>query len=259
MKLQVLVAIDELPEKIWTNFSSKMEIDFVRDGWEASRPQAISNQSELLTPLIHALGSESFGKQMAQALTHVSAQYDNPIESGIQCRSLYHALLDRVFATHPWLSLYQSPEECSAAEAIYSSDADMLHNVYLERAAALNALFCKLYPALQDAPFQEILEYMLVHVDDIYSQKEIAQHFFLSASTLSERFLTRMNCRYREYRQLLILHRAAYLLRSTDCRIYEICTRLGIKDVNHFSRQFRQQLGVSIADYRKESSWDFQI
>ena len=52
--------------------------------------------------------------------------------------------------------------------------------------------------------------------------------------------------------------RAQYLLQYTDQKIYEISAQLGYRDVNYFSRIFRQRYGVPLSQYRQQTQ-DYQI
>ena len=61
------------------------------------------------------------------------------------------------------------------------------------------------------------------------------------------------------------MKRAQYLLRYSSKKIYEISALLGYKDVNYFSRKFREKMGVPLSQYRQQSraaentSLDYQI
>ncbi|WP_063002588.1 helix-turn-helix domain-containing protein [Nocardia mikamii] len=46
------------------------------------------------------------------------------------------------------------------------------------------------------------------------------------------------------------LERARMILLSTDTTIREVATRVGFKDISHFSRSFRNQYGISPGQYR---------
>ena len=56
------------------------------------------------------------------------------------------------------------------------------------------------------------------------------------------------------------MSRASWFLRNTNLKLYEICDQMGFKDVNYFSRQFRQQNGMTVSEYRMDDgNWEFQI
>jgi two-component system response regulator YesN len=212
----------------------------------------------LLPGLTKALRQENFVQEMGEAFDAITRQDGDPLSAANRCRNLYQRLVQDTFQSCPWLELYLSPQECNDIQELRTSDALLVQTTCLAQGQRLNSTLLRLYPATEEG-FGEILIYMLEHVEQLESQKELAQRFFMSASTLSERFSANLHSSYREYHQTLRLYRAAYLMRNTSLKLYEICARLGFRDVSYFSRQFRLQTGATVADYRQEGGWDFQI
>lgn len=214
--------------------------------------------AEIFPSVFKSLRSERFSDCMAGAIDRITEQYRDQMEAADSCRTLYQMLVKETYLAYPWLGQYLGRKECNDIDEIRASDVRLVQKTYLRQSEKLNALLSKLYPEVEE-PFREIMTYMLTNVDSLYSQKEVAQAFFMSASSLSERFTSILHSSYREYHQLLRLYRAAYLMRSTNLKLYEICGKLGFKDTSYFSRQFKLQTGASIADYRQEGGWDFEI
>ncbi len=203
------------------------------------------------------VGTPQFSEQLAHSLREIRSA--DSIQADRRCHTLYRHVVGQVFAEHPWLNRFLSAEECAHIDEIHYGEEHMVENSCLRQGSKLNESIRTLYPETQDSTVRDILRYMLEHVDSLGSQKEIAQLFFFSPSAFSERFSRALGCSYRSYCQRIRLYRAAYLLRHTEDKLYEICETLGFRDPNYFSKQFRQQMGVSATDYRCENAWDFTI
>ncbi len=339
-KLNILVAIDEIPSPVWQSFACEANLIFVRDGREARRLllerffdivlldifligidglqllQLIQHKSpkpaviltseapnfqfarqgllygacdyllrpltsdmlkvafarirqrsissnpiltDLLQPIFHALGTKRLHACLQDGFNRISTLEPNPIQSAHNCRSLFQLLVQKTYQSYPWLVKYLDVKECETIPDMEINDPQLVQSSYIKLALNLNQLFAVLYPAQPDPQLAEIMQYMLTNVDRLFSQREVAQQFFLSASSLSERFSRYVQISYREYTQGLRLNRAAYLLRNTDLKLYEICGKLGFKDVSYFSRQFKQVTGQTVTSYRQGPYWDFQI
>lgn len=229
-------------------------LDRIRRRQSAADPVA----SELFPVVFKSMRTERFSACMAAAVDRITEQSPDQIEAAGSCRALYQMLVKETYLACPWLGLYLGRKECSDIDEIRTSDVRLVQTTCLRQGERLNAILSRLYPEAEE-PLGGIMTYMLANVDSLYSQKEVAQAFYMSASSLSERFAALLHSSYRAYHQLLRLYRAAYLMRNTNLKVYEICGKLGFKDASYFSRQFRLQTGASIADYRQEGGWDFEI
>lgn len=216
-------------------------------------------EQALLHSLIHALGTSGFPAALKASFQQISAKESDQFNASHRCRLLFQAVVKHAYEKYSWLSRFLDPKECETIAELNTNDPQVVQSVCLRSGEELNTLLLSLYPPQSDAQLTEIMEYMLSNVDRLFAQKEIAQKFYLSASTLSERFSKSLNIPYREYNQGLKINRAAYLLRNTDMKLYEVCAKLGFKDTSYFSKQFKKQTGQTATSYRQEPYWDFQI
>lgn len=192
-------------------------------------------------------------------MEQILAYTPNPIQADHQCRVFFRMLVKETFGRYSWLSSFLTWSECEGIEAIRDNDSHLVQSTCMHKGNWLNSTISILYPATKDQTINEVLVYMLNHVDAPGFQREVAQTFYISPSALSERFAKTVGISYHTWLQRIRLHRAAFLLRNTDLKLYEVCAQLGFRDASYFSRQFRQQMGVSVSDYRKDPGQDFQI
>ncbi len=214
---------------------------------------------ELLPTLTPCLGTDVFPHRLEQCMEQILACTPNPIQADHQCRVFFRMLVKETFERYSWLSSFLTWSECEGIEAIRDNDSHLVQSTCMHKGNWLNSTISILYPATKDQTINEVLVYMLNHVDTPGFQREVAQTFYISPSALSERFARTVGISYHTWVQRIRLHRAAFLLRNTDLKLYEVCAQLGFRDASYFSRQFRQQMGVSVSDYRKAPGQDFQI
>ncbi|MCD8008317.1 MAG: helix-turn-helix domain-containing protein [Clostridiales bacterium] len=215
--------------------------------------------TELLATMMPCMGTDAFPGRLAQCMEQILACAPTPIQADHQCRVFFRMLVKETFARYGWLSNFLTWSECEGIAEIRDNDIHLVQSTCMQKGNWLNSTFVALYPATQDQTVNEVMIWLLNHVDAPGFQREVAQAFYLSPSALSERFAKAAGLSYHAYLQRIRLHRAAFLLRNTDWKLYEVCAQMGFRDASYFSRQFRQQMGVSVTEYRKGPGQDWQI
>lgn len=225
---------------------------------KASSKIAKPQNSHLLHMLYETLGTERFTEQLQHTFDRLQTAHTNSLDAEYAIQEGYWQLIQHAFDRYPWLSLYLSHSDCDI-HRLNTAHANMVRECCETQAIQLNQLLLRLYPKLEKSKLTPIMQYMLAHVDDALSQKEVAAHFFMSSSALSSYFAQTTLESYRLYHQELRMSRAEYLLRHTEMKLYEICEKLCFRDVNYFSRLFKKRNGTTVSDYRNTDTLEFQI
>ncbi len=79
----------------------------------------------------------------------------------------------------------------------------------------------------------------------------IAEHAFVSVSTLTKHFRKELSISIHDYIHDMILFEAEQLLIKSDMSILDISEKFGFCDQFYFSRRFKEKFGVSPREYRK--------
>ena len=82
------------------------------------------------------------------------------------------------------------------------------------------------------------------------SVERVCDYLHVSPSYFSTIFRKETGAAYVQYLTELRLGKAVELLRSTDCKTYEIARRVGYDEPNYFSYVFKKRFGVSPMKYR---------
>lgn len=177
---------------------------------------------------------------------------EDPVRRSLRWRELYEAVISETFQTYPWLRLYHHPEEYSSLDYIRESDSDMVVGFCLRKLDGLSQSIRELFPIAKNPKLEELFTFLLHSIDENVQQKEVAERYFITSSTLSTRFQRGLGISYREYMTTLKLLRGQYLLQHTDIRPEDLATRLGYKDKEYFAKLFLQRTGHNLQTYRQE-------
>lgn len=123
--------------------------------------------------------------------------------------------------------------------------------VFLETLKDVVALTNQFSPCYEKGKIvRDATLYILTHIDEGIAVHDIAAALFLNRTYLSEVFKEKTESAVSEYLTAMKMARARRLLINSDLRTSDIAKRLGYRDVNYFSRQFRQEHGMSTEEYR---------
>lgn len=104
--------------------------------------------------------------------------------------------------------------------------------------------------------FHENMMNVQLHIDENYGGIEnvdsVAKQFFISPEYLSRAFKTYSGYTPIEYLINTRLFHAQILLTETTLSSSQICAKVGFRDVNNFTRQFRLKFGVPPMTFRKQ-------
>ncbi|MFV0477252.1 MAG: GlxA family transcriptional regulator [Parahaliea sp.] len=94
-------------------------------------------------------------------------------------------------------------------------------------------------------------QYLLERMNQTISMAGLARQLDISPRTLNRRFRQATGHSPQQYLQQLRMNTARDLLRRSNLSISEICWQIGLQDLSHFSRLFRQHHGSSPLRYRQ--------
>lgn len=97
----------------------------------------------------------------------------------------------------------------------------------------------------------KVMAYIEQNYDRELSLQVLSQHVHLSKNYLANLFKKETGQGVIDYITKVRLERAKALLRGTDLRSGEICSRVGIPDAKYFSKLFKKMEGMTPSEYRE--------
>ncbi len=111
----------------------------------------------------------------------------------------------------------------------------------------------KSHPEKNFRLIEEIERYVEEHLEEKITLKEAAQHFAFSPNYLGYLFKEATGENFSDFLIRKRIDLACKMLQDPRLKIYEIAERLGYASLPYFTRQFKQQIGISPGYFRKQS------
>lgn len=105
---------------------------------------------------------------------------------------------------------------------------------------------------LSASQLRKVDEYMHSHLERNFTFGELAAYVGLSRTVLFQRFTRTLHLTPNQYRQNLRVAQAKALIKNGEMTLSEIASACGFSDQTHMNRTFRQQLGVTPGQYRRD-------
>lgn len=99
----------------------------------------------------------------------------------------------------------------------------------------------------------DLLNYLHTHYNESISIEGLCQIFLLNRTTLNQLFKESIGVTITQYLIQLRLYLAKTMLCHTLLSISEIMERVGYFDMTHFNRAFKQHVGMTPSQYRKQN------
>ena len=105
--------------------------------------------------------------------------------------------------------------------------------------------------SLGKGAIREIQLYIRQHYSENITLNFLAEQFFLHPNYLSRLFKEKTGKNFVEYLTEVRMEKVKELLRTSDCKIIEICAMAGYDNPRYFSKVFKQYTGMTPKEYRE--------
>lgn len=86
------------------------------------------------------------------------------------------------------------------------------------------------------------------------SLEDVAKHVSLNTSYLSRYFKQHTHSKFIDYLSEVRVEKAKLILQDNTIRVYEVCDKVGYKNIQHFYKVFKQFTGFTPTEFRKHMS-----
>ena len=98
---------------------------------------------------------------------------------------------------------------------------------------------------------QAVIELIHAGPGQSHSLEELSRHVNLSPWWLCHLFSAQTGLSPCQYQKLVRMQRAAELLVTTFLCVKEVMSKIGVNDLSHFKRDFKQSYGLTPGQYRQ--------
>ncbi|SFB49568.1 Helix-turn-helix domain-containing protein [Cohnella sp. OV330] len=100
---------------------------------------------------------------------------------------------------------------------------------------------------------QDIIAYIRARMHEVITLRNAANAFSYTPNYLGLIFKEETGVSFSDYVVQARLEKAQELLKNTNLKIYEIADQVGYRNLNYFSKQFKDSFGLSPLEYRRLS------
>jgi len=116
----------------------------------------------------------------------------------------------------------------------------------------LSNIYYKTKVSNQSDVVDKIIDYLQNHYMEDITLENLSKEFFIYPNRISILFRKNTNRNYNDFLTDIRINKAKQLLRETGEKISVICEAVGYSSEKYFSRNFKNQVGLSPAEYRKK-------
>lgn len=186
---------------------------------------------------------------------YFSSQYLEAVSGASNTEMIEGATLSDPFLTHLGDSIYKEFMFKRLLGSEYSASVAYVIAVHLMNhytTVKTNPAVTPIRPGAGSQVIRHAVDYIHAHLDQPLSVEGIAFIVGLSSGYFRRLFYAS----FRQSPHLYIINQrvklAQHLLATTDIRIADIAPKIGFVDAAHFSRVFKQHVGVSPTEYRRQ-------
>ena len=179
------------------------------------------------------------------------------VEGDVCVRKFFRSIVNQVFEQMNWLHLYTEADSFHRLDFLWMDHRIHSEDAYAKKLEQLIRLIQELCPGTRDANIQKVVQHVLFHPEGDLQLKHLASEMFVNYSYLSNHFSAQTGINYSHFVARTKMARAAFLLQHSDLHVGEISARLGYRDSDYFSRQFKRKYGLAPKDFRRVNTPQF--
>lgn len=177
---------------------------------------------------------------------------DDLVQAVVVLNSMVSDMVQGIKQEMPWIDNFIDINRALAVP-VQDSSIQAARDSYCQSLQALSLSVTPYAPLKQYGPLViKAQQYIMQHIDEAVTLSMLAEALFVNRTYLSELFKKKTGITLATYVSGMKVQRAKELLANENLTIAEIAGLLSFKDVEYFSRLFKQRTSCSPSDYRKQ-------
>lgn len=163
--------------------------------------------------------------------------------------NLFLKLQEKIFKTWPWLKFFRN---IIVDEVILPSESiEKIKSRFIEKIKSMVELVRKFELHQTDSLIRSTCEYILQHIEEKISLEKISLEVHASKDYIGKLFKQATSYNLKQYIINVKMEHAKYLIKLGCYKNYEICEKLGYKNVDYFCKLFKNYTGYTPIEFRK--------
>ncbi|QMV44272.1 response regulator [Cohnella cholangitidis] len=219
----------------------------LEDVWAENRPEASKDEAEALCRELENMRWSLFGKDWKRLMDRIEEGWPAPdclLASAVQIAEDWRHYFEwDADSTERWMPA-RKPRSWKQAKSWLSDMAADIQRRMVEMALSREVALCLL----------QAMVYMKRNACTDLNQNAVAYHVGMSRSYFSQCYKRFTGMSFGEALRKMRIEHAKELLALSDLSVYEIASRIGFEDDKHFSRVFRERVGLYPTEFRTNSA-----
>jgi Response regulator containing CheY-like receiver domain and AraC-type DNA-binding domain len=166
-------------------------------------------------------------------------------------KNTMHEICEETIQVYPWIDMFLDIDELKSTDYTSFDDLDGIKESEKNKLEELAWMIRKLTGSHNNEIVGQACEYVLTHVNEEISVKQLSEKLFINKSYLSEVFKQNYGMTVLHYINMVKMERAKKLLQEGSLKNYQVADILGFKDYEYFGQLFRKHNGVLPSNYKK--------
>jgi two-component system response regulator YesN len=211
-----------------------------------NRPGSSEDEAEALCRELENMRWSLFGKDWKQLTDRIEAAWPAPdclLASAVQIADDWRHYFEwEADSIERWTPA-RKPRTWKQAKSWLSDMASGVQRRMVDMSLSREVALCLL----------QAMTYMKRNANTDLNQNAVAYHVGMSRSYFSQCYKRFTGMSFGEALRKMRIEHAKELLASSDLSVYEIASRIGFEDDKHFSRVFRERVGLYPTEFRTNS------
>lgn len=173
----------------------------------------------------------------------------SPFEVRAFLINLSKRIYETLTATDPLMSEFLAAvSEIESSLAVFTTIDGIF--IYIKEFVCVNMEYAGHQPNKKKKSIEDALKYISAHYNEDITMNSVANVFFLNSSYFSKIFNEYVGQTFSEYITKVRMNYAKDLLKVSYLKVYEVAEKVGYTDYRHFSKKFKELMGISPIEYR---------
>ncbi|GFZ33015.1 hypothetical protein CSC2_35410 [Clostridium zeae] len=164
-------------------------------------------------------------------------------------------IVDKVTLENHWLKKVRDVNQFKNIQLLKYDELSLMEHIFIQNFRQLIDVIIQFTHSNQsNNNIKLVCKYVLENIDNEISIKLISEKLFITRTYLSEIFSKNLGISIKKYLNMVRMERAKNLIKMNNLKSYEVANKLGFKDIEYFSKVFKQYTSMTPTEYKNNTT-----